>query len=149
MLWWQNLPFFSIMLCIFSAAVCAVLPRRAARLWAPSVTGAILVMSVLLAAHVRSSGSFVFTMGHFTAPWGNEIRAGLLEAVTACVFFAVMLLSVIAGGEHLSEDIMPDKQSLYAVTLCLTGASLLVMIYTNDLFTAYVFLEIMTLGACS
>ena len=39
--------------------------------------------------------SYTYMMGHFPAPWGNEIRAGVLEGLTATVFGVVMLLSLI------------------------------------------------------
>lgn len=147
---WQNLPFFCIMLSIFSAALCSVLPRKVARAWVVALAGVILVMNgVLTAILVRFDASYTFPMGHFPAPWGNEIRVGLLESVTACVFFSIMLLSVVGGGVRLSREVPQEKQNLYCVVICLLSAALLVMVYTNDLFTGYVFLEIMTLAACT
>lgn len=148
---WQNLPFFCIMLSIFSAALCSVLPRKAARVWSAVVPGAVLLMNVVLTGKMinYADGYYTFMMGHFSAPWGNEIRVGLLESVTACMFFAIMLLSILGGWVRLERDVRPEKQNLYCVVICLLSAALLVMVYTNDLFTGYVFLEIMTLAACT
>lgn len=42
-------------------------------------------------------------MGHFPAPWGNEIRAGQLEAVTALFFSLIMLLSLLGGLKRLTN----------------------------------------------
>jgi len=147
---WQNLPFFSIMISIFSAALCSVLPRKAARVWIAVMSGAVLVMNAVLTAILVPYGqSYTFMMGHYSAPWGNEIRVGLLESVTAVVFSAIMLLSIVGGWVRFSRDVRPEKQNLYCVVVCLLNAALLVMVYTNDLFTGYVFLEIMTLAACT
>lgn len=147
---WQNIPFFGIVGSLLSAALCSVLPRKAARIWAgllPVVLcGANALLCVRLLAFDRS---YTFMMGHYPAPFGNEIRIGLLEAVVACAFFAILSLSVWGGYSSLSSDVRPDKQGLYCVVLSLLCAALSVMVYTNDLFTGYVFLEIMTLSACT
>ncbi|MDO4739676.1 MAG: proton-conducting transporter membrane subunit [Eubacteriales bacterium] len=147
---WQNLPFFSIMLSIFSAALCSVLPRRVARVWTVALPVAVLLMNTVLTVILVPYGDhYTYMMGHYPAPWGNEIRVGLLESVTACVFSAIMALSVLGGWVRIGRDVRPEKQNLYCVVLCLLNAALLVMVYTNDLFTGYVFLEIMTLAACT
>ncbi len=147
---WQNIPFFCILASIFSAALCSVLPRKAARAWAVLLPAAICAANIVLTAFlVPYDRSYTFMMGHYTAPWGNEIRVGILESVTASVFFAIMLLSVWGGGVRLSREVREEKQNLYCVIICLLCAALSVMVYTNDLFTGYVFLEIMTLAACT
>ncbi len=146
---WQNIPFFCILLCIASASFTSIMPRRMARAACLAVVGAVLVMSALLIPHIAAlGGSYPFMMGHFPAPWGNEIRVGLLEAVTAAVFAFVMLCSILGGLDRIDSQVLTDKQNLYYIMLELLMAALLAQVYTNDLFTAYVFLEIMTLTAC-
>jgi multicomponent Na+:H+ antiporter subunit D len=87
-------------------------------------------------------------MGHFSAPWGNEIRIGVLEALTALVFCVVMFLSIQGGMITLLRDVQESKQNLYFIMVDLLLSSLLALVYTNDLFTAYVFIEINTIAAC-
>ena len=95
---WQNIPFFCILLCIASASFTSVLPRRAARAVCMLVITAVIAMSALLISRVAAYGGwYTYSMGHFPAPWGNEIRAGLLEAVIALVFSVIMLLSLLGG----------------------------------------------------
>ena len=45
---WQNIPFFCILLCIASASFTSVLPRRAARAVCMLVITAVIAMSALL-----------------------------------------------------------------------------------------------------
>jgi multicomponent Na+:H+ antiporter subunit D len=97
---------------------------------------------------IETGESFTFMMGHFPAPWGNEIRAGLLEAGMALFFCIVMLLSLKGGEKHLDTEIEEEKTNLYYIMINLLLSSLLALIYTNDLFTAYVFVEINTISAC-
>ena len=65
------------------------------------------------------------------------------------LFFAlIMLLSLIGGSKYIQDDIEETKQNLYFVLVDLMMSSLLALVYTNDLFTAYVFVEINTIAAC-
>ena len=147
---WQNIPFFCILLCIASASFTSVLPRRAARALCLAVILAVIVMGMALIGPIMRLGEpYTFMMGHFPAPWGNEIRVGLLEAVVGLVFPIIMLLALLGGLDRIDEHIFEDKQNFYYIMLELLLAALLAQVYTNDLFTAYVFVEIMTLSACS
>ncbi len=96
----------------------------------------------------KDGESYTYMMGHFPAPWGNEIRAGVLEGLTAAVFGIVMLLSVLGGMDHTAADVEGTKLNLFYVMIDLMLSSLLALIYTNDLFTAYVFVEINTIAGC-
>ena len=88
-------------------------------------------------------------MGHWPAPWGNEIRGGPLEALMATMFCIVMGFSVLGGLGNIFEDVPKKKQYLYFLMMNLLLCSMIALIYTNDMFTAYVFIEINTLAACA
>lgn len=127
----------------------SVVKGRAARNITRIVLTAVDIMSVILLIDLHMSGdSYVFLMGHFPAPWGNEIRAGELEALMAVFVVTVALLSVLGGLRAVMRDVEESKQNLYFILVDLMVASLLSMIYTNDLFTAYVFIEINTIAGC-
>ena len=147
---WQNLPFAMILLPLASASLTSVLKGTAARRTALAV---MMLVSLMAAAFVPLMGqygqSYTYSMGHFPAPWGNEIRAGMLEAVTALAFALVMLFSVLGGLRGIGRDILPDKQNLYYVMCELSLSALMAQVFTNDVFTGYVFLEIMTIAACA
>ena len=97
---------------------------------------------------VKTDSSFTYMMGHYPAPWGNEIRAGILEGLLATTFSFVLLLSLVSAYHRTSEDIESSKLNLFYLLADLLLSSLLAIIYTNDLFTAYVFVEINTIAAC-
>lgn len=145
----RNFPFFSIILSLFSGPLSSILGGK----WAKRVNGAVIglcgVMSVAVLWYVcRTGEAFVYTMGHFPAPWGNEIRAGILEALMAAFFCAIMLLCMLGGEREREAEIEASRQNLYYIMVDLLLCSLLALIYTNDLFTAYVFVEINTIAAC-
>ena len=145
----MNFPFFSIILSMFSGTVSSVLSGK----WARKLNLAVLFVvgtlsAILLGYCVNTGESFTYMMGHFPAPWGNEIRAGMLEAFMALFFCIIMILSIVGGRAHLLEEIEEEKENQYYILINLLLSSLLALIYTNDLFTAYVFVEINTIAAC-
>ncbi len=145
----QNVPFFSIMLSMFSGIVSSILPGKAAKRLNTAVILVIGAASAwLLAWLMRTGGSYTFMMGHFPAPWGNEIRAGALEAGMALFFCVIMLLSMLGGRKKLFDEVEVTKHNIYYILTDLLLSSLLALVYTNDLFTAYVFVEINTIAAC-
>lgn len=106
-------------------------------------------LSLILLLYLMGTGeSYTYMMGHFPAPWGNEIRAGVLEAGMALFFSVIMLLSMLGGRKKLEEEVVESKHNLYYILVNLLLSSLLALVYTNDLFTAYVFVEINTIAAC-
>lgn len=145
----QNFPFFSILLSLGSGVLTSIMSKRIARLWNAFILLVITAMSAALFVYMlKVQQPYTFMMGHFPAPWGNEIRAGVLEAGMALFFCMIMLLSLIGGQEHLDAEIEDTKINLYYIMINLLLSSLLALIYTNDLFTAYVFVEINTISAC-
>ena len=107
-----------------------------------------LLSGATLLYTLQTGQSFVYVMGKFPAPWGNEIRAGVLEALTALFFCVIMLLSLLGGRHKLLEEVESGKTYLYYVLTDLLLSSLLALVNTNDMFTAYVFVEINTISAC-
>lgn len=145
----QNFPFFSILLSLGSGVLTSIMSKKAARIWNTFVLIAVSVMSAVLFFYMLVVKTpFVFMMGHFPAPWGNEIRAGVLEAGMALFFCIIMFLSMKGGEKHIDEEVEETKINLFYIMINLLLSSLLALIYTNDLFTAYVFVEINTLSAC-
>ena len=147
---WQSIPFACIILPLGCAAVTSIMKPRMARIWATTIISIVTVLSAAISIiFMNGAEPYTYMMGHYPAPWGNEIRVGMLEALTSLVFSLVMLLSLLGGMKKLDEHLAKQNQSLYCVVLLLLTAGLMAQVYTNDLFTGYVFLEIMTLAACA
>ena len=146
----QNFPFFSIILCL----LCAVTTFVAGDKWGRRLTIGLLCVSTVLQSCVlwfcaSNNTSYSYMMGHFPAPWGNEIAAGVIEPLMALLFSVVMLLSVLGGMDRILKDIPDKRRHLYWSMVDLTLVSLLALSYTNDIFTGYVFIEICTIASCA
>ena len=145
----RNFPLFTIVLSLFSGVLCYILPAKAAKRYTICYECLLIIMTgSVLYYTVRTGQSFTYVMGEFPAPWGNEIRAGILEALMAVTFMIIMLCSLLGGYRFLEIDMDGSKINLYFTLLNLMTAALMALIWTNDLFTGYVFLEILTLTSC-
>ena len=94
-----NIPFASIFLLMITAIVTPLLPKRNRfnEKFSFCVIGLVAILSAYLLYSLTNGGqslAFNFSMGHFPAPWGNELRAGPLEAILALFFCVAMLLSL-------------------------------------------------------
>lgn len=143
-----NFPAISILLCLFAGIFSSGMKGKKARILNTALLVVVLVMSIMTTVYCIQNGAFVYVMGKFPAPWGNEIRAGILEGLMASFFCIIMILSMWGGFHKMIIEVEEDKHHLYYVLINLLLSSLLALIYTNDLFTAYVFIEINTIAAC-
>ena len=145
-----NIPFLSIMLTLVSGILVPLIRREGGALrLIRGVQLGVAGLSALLLVRLSGAGaSFSYPMGHIPAPWGNELRAGPLEALLALTFSVVMLLSLSGGAEDLRRDVRPDRQGWYCLLMQLLFGALLAMVYIDDLFTGYVFVEIAAVTAC-
>ena len=145
----RNFPLFTIVLSLFSGVFCTMLKGKTAKYYTLIYECLLIVLvSFVLWYTYRTGDSFTYTMGEFPAPWGNEIRAGVLEATLALGFLIIIFCSVMGGWKFLVVDVDETKVNLYFTLINLLTAALMAMIWTNDIFTGYVFLEIMTLTSC-
>ena len=145
-----NIPFLSILLAMVSAILVPLLRngRWALNLVRGVQLAAAAASAYLLAELSLAGESFTFQMGHFPAPWGNMLRAGPLEAALALTFSLVMVLSLTGGARELRESLRSAQLGWYCLLMQLLYGALLAMVYTDDLFTAYVFVEIAAVTAC-
>ncbi len=143
-----NFPLFMIIASLFSGVLCLLLGKRASHAVSTILLILLTIADAAVLCYTAANGAFTYTMGEFPAPWGNEIRAGVLECVVLLVFLIVMICSLSAGYKYLLIEIDESKYHLYCALLNLASAAVSALVFTNDIFTGYVFLEILTLASC-
>ncbi len=147
----KNFPFFTIVLSLFCSVICYAFKDKKARF----VTYFLLIISGCMSFSVimynlfSETGYFAYRMGHYDAPIGNEISAGLLEPFFALLFEIVIFLSITGGFNRIQKDVEDSKQRFFYIMVNLTHAALMSLCYTNDIYTAYVFIEICTIASCA
>ena len=148
---YKHIPFLSIMLPLVMAAfMLPVRKKGIARTIVLAMSVLICALSVYLFVTLNAlSQSFTYSMGHFPAPWGNELKAGPLESLMAAVFAFVVFACVLAVDKKDEEKRGNNKSKVYYIIAGLLISSLMALTYTNDMFTGYVFIEINTIVACA
>lgn len=144
-----NFPLLTILAGMLGSVICTLLKGKGARTLTLCIEAGVLGMSAAVLVHTLQTGaSFTYALGEFPAPWGNELRAGALEGLAATVFSGVLICSVCGGMKYTVIDVEESKQNLFYTLVNLVTAALMALVWTNDIFTGYVFLEIMTLSSC-
>ena len=144
-----NFPLFLIVLSLISAVICSVVRGGAARIIAMSLAVLSAALNtVILFYSYRNNVSVTYLMGHYPHPWGNELRISPMEALFSAAFSAILFLSLLGGTMQIGQKVQQDLSRYFYVMTCLIQAALLVLVYTNDVFTGYVFIEICTLSSC-
>lgn len=148
----QHIPFLSIFISLIAAILIPLFRnKKIARIITIFSITAIIALSAILIFYLYNYdvGFFTYQLGHYPAPWGNELRAGLFEAIMSLTFGIIMLLSILGGSKAIEEDIRTSKIPYFYLMLNLLISSLLALIFTNDIFTSYVFIEINAVAACA
>ena len=115
----QNFPFISIILALFSGPLSSILDEKKAKWWNLIMITLVGGMSGAVLSFVLGTGQeYVYTMGHFPAPWGNEIRIGVLEAFMA-LFFCIIMFLCMVGGVLEREAQIVHQRFIYGI--CLRG----------------------------
>lgn len=148
---YQHIPFFSIVLLMIAGILTSIVHKGKTAMTVHLATVGVLVAAtlVLFVSIVPTGERFTYNLGIVGHPYGNELVCGPLEVTLALAFLVVMAMCVLGGSQEIFEDVGGEKQNLYFVMCDLIMASLLAMVYTNDAFTAYVFIEINTISACA
>ena len=143
-----NFPLFLIILSLMTAVVSSLLHEKAARVMTLSLATVSFVLNMLTLFYTNGEEqSFIYLMGHYPHPWGNELKFGILEPLFAAAFSFILFFCVQGGKKQLDARLEHRKGQYYYVLSDLVLVSLLALVYTNDLFTAYVFIEICTLSS--
>lgn len=107
-----------------------------------------VILAILTYFYVNNNGTFKYKMGHFEAPWGIEFNIGIIECVIAILFTVVSFLITWYSMYRIEKNISDKKIPLYYLLFNILLASLLGMVFTNDIFNAFVFIEVSTLASC-
>jgi len=143
-----NFPLLILLILLVSSFMMPIIKRVWAVKWLSLFSILLcLVLSVLTLEQVAQAGTFVYKVGHFEAPWGNEIKIGYLESIMSIMFTSIAALIIWASFYSVDHEIKEKNIGLY-YTLCgVLLASLLGIVYSNDIFNCYVFIEISSIAA--
>jgi multicomponent Na+:H+ antiporter subunit D len=145
----QSIP-LGILLILFLTAFAMPLIRNNKAIKILSLSSGVVaaVMSIISLLFILNDGPYFYRIGHFDAPVGIEFRIGIIEGMMAVLFTFVTLMVVWYSIYSIDKEINKTRVPLYYLLINILVGSLLGVIYTNDIFNAFVFIEVGTLASC-
>lgn len=107
-----------------------------------------LILFVVTLDYVMHNGSYFYKIGHFAAPYGIEFNIGIIECIMAVLFAFISLMVSWYSCYNIEHDVSESKIPLYYLLINILIGSLLGIIFSNDMFNVYVFIEISNLASC-
>jgi len=115
--------------------------------WATLVTWCTFVISLTLLSGVLSTGTIVYEIGGWAAPWGIEYRVDLLSAFVLVIVSAIGSITVPYMAKSVAREVPEERQYLFYLMYLLCFAGLLGIAITGDAFNLFVFLEVSSLSS--
>ncbi|MDW7668613.1 MAG: proton-conducting transporter membrane subunit [Bacillota bacterium] len=115
-----------------------------------SLTSNIFVffLSIILVRKVLTQNIITLSLGDPNNLLGIEFFISNSEAVIGLIFTFVMVMILWYSKFNLEKEVPENRISFFYILINVLLASLLGVIYSNDLFNSYVFIEVSTLSAC-
>ncbi len=143
-----HLPVLQVVIPLMAAPLCLIIKKsRLVWLFALIASGLAFAVSLILLQQVMTSGTLVYSLGGWEAPWGIEYRIDKLNAFLLLIISAISTVVLIAAQTSIEKEIAPNKQGLFYVLYLLSLTGMLGIVATGDAFNVFVFLEISSLSA--
>ena len=143
-----HLPILQVIVPLMAAPLCLLLTRpRLVWLFALIASASAFLISSILLHQVMTSGTVIYELGGWEAPWGIEYRIDLLNAFLLLIISAISTVVLFAADTSIRQEIPPDRHTLFYVLYLLSLAGMLGIVATGDAFNVFVFLEISSLSA--
>lgn len=143
-----HLPILQVIVPLLAAPLCLLLTRpRIVWMFTLLASALALLISGLLLQQVMTSGTIVYELGGWDAPWGIEYRVDQLNAFLLLIISALSTVVLIAADTSIQQEIAPERQTLFYILYLLSLAGMLGIVATGDAFNVFVFLEISSLSA--
>lgn len=91
---------------------------------------------------------YIIQAGHAEPPFGIALRVSAVEIVVGLLFMTVTTLVIWFSANQFHREVGEKQQKTFLILVHLLVASLLGIVYTQDLFNGFVFIEVSTLAAC-
>jgi len=109
----------------------------------------VLLSSILILYHVHTEGAFYYHFGGHSPVFGIELLINEFSALFTMLIIALVTLVYVYSTGDATEGIGENEYGRYYILLFILLFSMFGIIYTNDLFNTYVFMEILSITTCS
>jgi multicomponent Na+:H+ antiporter subunit D len=143
-----HLPALQVIVPLMSAPVCLLFRRMPTATWAIAVAVSwfCLAVAISLLTQVMDTGTIVYEMGNWAAPWGIEYRIDYANAFVLVIVTAIGAVVTPYAKASVAREVSPRRVYLFYTMFNLCLAGLLGIAITGDAFNLFVFLEISSLS---
>jgi len=148
----EQLPIINLLLFLLMALFIPLLKRRPFKITLILgfiVLGLVLSSSIYLLWHVNNVGIIHYTFGGHEARFGIEFIVDPFSALFTTIIAGLASIIYIYSSGDATEGIENKEFGRYYVLLFILLMSMFGILYTNDLFNTYVFIEILSITTCA
>ncbi len=142
-----------VQVALLSMAVLIPLLRGNKAAKSKGITVALLFISsvflLILIRDVRDNGAFVYNFGNYESYIGIQYSVNIFSAFMSFFVITLALIIMIFSTKDIDHEISRQSISQYYTLVLILLFSMVGMIFTNDLFNMYVFMEILSLTSCA
>jgi multicomponent Na+:H+ antiporter subunit D len=143
----RHLPVIIVLLPLFTAIMTPLLPKRKELIFILSMIALsfMLGLAVISFMDVNQSGLFTYVFGNYAPNIGIEFKIdGLIAFLVVFIVFLAWVITLYSF-KSIQKEIKEHQVSAYYSLVMLMLFSVMGMLYTNDLFNMYVFMEILSI----
>lgn len=148
----EQLPIINLLLFLLMALFIPLLKRKPFKLTLILgfvVLGLVLVSSLYLLWYVNNVEIIRYTFGGFEARFGIEFVVDPFSALFTSIIAILATIIYIYSSGDATEGIEKTEYGRYYILLFLLMMSMFGILYTNDIFNTYVFIEILSITTCA
>ncbi len=142
-----------VQVALLAMAVLFPLIRRNKTVKSKALTVGLLFFSVILLwilfRDVQQNGSFVYNFGNYENYIGIQYSVNIFSSFMAFFVIGLALIIMVFSTKDIDHEIGQSSISQYYTLVLILLFSMVGMIFTNDLFNMYVFMEILSLTSCA
>ncbi|MDU1443969.1 MAG: proton-conducting transporter membrane subunit [Clostridium cochlearium] len=145
----DSFPLICILL-LFLLGPIIILTKKISIVKAISFTSFIIcfLLYAITFKYVQINGDYFYKIGYYNAPFGIEFHVGLVELIIGMLFSFVATMITWYSIYSIEHDIKRGRVPFYYFLVSLLVGSLLGMVFSNDVFNVFVFIEIGNLASC-
>lgn len=148
----EQLPIINLLLFLLMALFIPLLKRKPFKITLILgfiVLGLVLVSSVYLLWYVNNVEIIRYTFGGFEARFGIEFVVDPFSALFTTIIAILATIIYIYSSGDSTDGIEKTEYGRYYILLFLLMMSMFGILYTNDIFNTYVFIEILSITTCA
>lgn len=143
----EHLPALQVVVPLLVAPL-VVLLRVPGLAWATATATSLMAFAIAVAlqSQVQESGTVIYMMGSWPAPYGIELYVSSFSSLLLLIVTAASALALLAGKSSNNSDVDDERQPLFYAAWLLALSGMLGIIVAGDAFNIFVFMEIASLS---